>query len=101
MVGKIIFFWAVIQQLPLLNPNSELLCPVVANIEEKFEKYWKNISFLYSFAFILDDPRMKIEIFYSILNFIGQNIYMNYIEITYHKIEGKFHVVYRSYEEEI
>ena len=40
--------------------NVELLTLVAADMEEKFNRYWTNIPYLYSFAFILD-PQMRLN----------------------------------------
>jgi len=46
--------------------NDPLLMNIVTPMKLKFLKYWQNIPFLYSFAFILD-PRAKIRGFHNVL----------------------------------
>jgi hypothetical protein len=46
--------------------NHELLRNVVVPMKSKFLKYWREISILYAFAFILY-PRAKMREFYKVL----------------------------------
>jgi hypothetical protein len=50
--------------------NDALLRHVVAPMKSKFLKYWRDISMLYAFAFILD-PRAKLRGFSNILRLLS------------------------------
>ena len=68
-------------------------------MEAKFNKYWSTITYLYSFAFILD-PRMRTNGLFIILTLIGGHMGKNYIQTCYNDALKRFEAIYTLYEEE-
>ncbi|KAJ1254814.1 hypothetical protein BS78_K323200 [Paspalum vaginatum] len=81
---------------------DEQIGPVVVPMKKKFLKYWKNIPYLYSIAFILD-PRAKLRGFMNILRILSQlgiNDYSSYytdvraeLKNMFNKYDAKFGAV--------
>jgi hypothetical protein len=57
--------------------NDDRLREVVVPIKTKFIKYWGNIPFLYSYAFILD-PRAKLNDFTKALQMLSEILNRDY-----------------------
>jgi hypothetical protein len=57
--------------------NDDRLREVVVPIKTKFIKYWGNIPFLYSYAFILD-PRAKLNGFTKALQMLSEILNRDY-----------------------
>ncbi|WVZ50926.1 LOW QUALITY PROTEIN: hypothetical protein U9M48_002131 [Paspalum notatum var. saurae] len=76
--------------------------PAVVPMKKKFLKYWKDIPYLYSIAFILD-PRAKLRGFMSSLRLLSQlgiNDYSSYytdvraeLKMLFNKYDAKFGAV--------
>jgi hypothetical protein len=82
--------------------HDRLLGTVVFRMETKFLKYWRDITLLYSFAFILD-PRAKLRGFNRVLSILAgvthydNSGYLNCVRAqlteVFNKYEAKFGVV--------
>jgi hypothetical protein len=57
--------------------NDTHLRPVIQPMIDKYNKYWRGIPLLYSFAFILD-PRAKMKGFSRVLRRLGSLTNTNY-----------------------
>jgi hypothetical protein len=57
--------------------NDSHIRPVVQPMIDKYNKYWRDISLLYSFAFILN-PRAKMKGFNRVLRRLGNLISTDY-----------------------
>jgi hypothetical protein len=57
--------------------NDTMLRDIVVSMKSKFLKYWKDISILYSFAYVLD-PRAKIRGFTSTLQVLSGLVNTDY-----------------------
>ena len=77
-----------------------MLNEVITKMEQMFKKYWKRISYLYSFGFILD-PRWRLDSYLEVLPVIESNL--NWAEGTpqtiYNYATEKFYAFYKTCEE--
>ena len=64
---------------------------------DKYNKYWRDISLLYSFAFILD-PRAKMKGFNRVLKRLG-NLTSTYYTTYQFGTRARLIDVYNKYEE--
>jgi hypothetical protein len=77
--------------------NDTHLRPLVQPMIDKYNKYWRGIPLLYSFAFILD-PRAKIKGFNRVLRRLGSLTNTDY---TVYQVGTRARLtdVYNKYEE--
>lgn len=76
--------------------NDPILLEAVGKMKLKYLKYWKNIPFLYAFAFILD-PRAKMSTLVTVLSHLSYTVNVSYDEY-FAEVKDKLAEVYGKYE---
>jgi hypothetical protein len=76
--------------------NDDRLREVVVPMKTKFIKYWGNIPFLYSYAFILD-PRAKLNGFTKALQILSEILNRNY-SAYFQNVKIELVLLFSNYE---
>ena len=76
--------------------NDLVLREAVVSMKSKYLKYWRQISFLYAFAFVLD-PRAKIGAFGTVLDLLSDATGLDYTNY-FAEVHSRLHEVYQRYE---
>jgi hypothetical protein len=76
--------------------NDPILREVVGKMKLKYLKYWKNVPFLYAFAFILDH-RAKMTTLATVLSQLSYAVNVSYDQY-FLEVKDKFAEVYGKYE---
>ena len=66
----------IVTQLKMYE-NDSVLCDTIVAMKTKYLKYWREITFLYAFTFVLD-PRGKIEAFANVLDLLSDTTWLDY-----------------------
>lgn len=76
--------------------NGLVLHEAIVAMKTKYLKYYREIPFLYAFAFILD-PRGKIEAFANVLDLLSNVTKLDYYNY-FAEVRYRLHEIYQRYE---
>ena len=76
--------------------NDSVLREAVVSMKSKYLKYWREIPYLYAFAFVLD-PRAKIGAFGTVLDLLSDATGLDYTNY-FAEVRSRLYEVYQRYE---